>query len=103
MIKRALFVRLEAKLGKEQAVADFLAAGLAMADQELTTPLWLALRLSPTAFGIFDAFETEEHRQAHLNGPIAQALMARAGELFAKPPTIDLIGVLGMKNQPAKD
>ena len=102
MIKCALFVRLEAKLGKEQAVADFLATGLAMADQEQSTPLWLALRLSPAAFGIFDAFETEEHRQVHLNGPIARALMARAGELFAEPPTIEMIDVLGLKNRPAK-
>ena len=103
MIKCALFVRLEAKLGKEQAVADLLATGLAMVDQERTTPLWLALRISPTSFGIFDAFDTEEHRQVHLNGPIAQALMARAGELFATPPTIDLLDVLGLKNQPATD
>lgn len=101
MIRCALFVRLEAKPGKEQAVVEFLATGLAMADQEASTPVWLALRLSPTTFGIFDAFETEEGRRAHLNGPIAQALMAHAGELFAKPPTIESIDVLGLKNRPA--
>lgn len=48
MIERALFVRLEAKPGKEQAVADFLAAGLEMAGREATTPIWFALKLSPT-------------------------------------------------------
>jgi quinol monooxygenase YgiN len=98
MIKLALFARLEAKPGKEQAVADFLAAGLEMANQEATTPIWFALRLSPTSFGIFDAFASEADRQAHLNGPIAQALMANAAELLAQPPQIQPIEVLGLKN-----
>ena len=102
MIKHALFARLEAKPGKEQAVADFLAAGLDMANQEATTPIWFALRLSPTTFGIFDAFSSEADRQAHLNGPIAQALMANASELLASPPVIEAIDVLGLKNQAAQ-
>ena len=98
MIKYALFVRLEAKPGKEAEVQQFLEAGLAMARDEKTTPIWFALRLAPTTFGVFDAFEEEAGRQAHLNGPIAQALMAKAPELFAKPPTIEPIEVLGLKN-----
>ncbi len=77
MIKYALFARLEAKPGKEAEVQQFLEAGLAMARDEKTTPIWFALRLSPTTFGVFDAFEDEAGRQAHLNGPIAQALMAK--------------------------
>lgn len=99
MIKHALFAKLEAKPGKEQALADFLAAGLEMANQEVTTPIWFALRLSPTTFGIFDAFATEADRQAHLNGPIAQALMVNAPELLAKAPEIAPIEVLGLKNK----
>lgn len=99
MAKLALFARLEAKPGKEAAVAAFLEAGLALANQEATTPLWFALRLSPTSFGIFDAFADEAGRQAHLNGPIAQALMAQADELFARPPQIEPIEVLGVKNR----
>jgi len=99
MIKFALFARLEAKPGKEQAVADFLAAGLNMANQETTTPIWFALRLSPSTFGIFDAFETDANRQAHLTGPIAQALIAKADELFSVPPSIEAIDVLGLKNR----
>jgi quinol monooxygenase YgiN len=98
MIKFALFARLEANPGKEAEVQQFLEAGLAMARDEATTPIWFALRLSPTTFGVFDAFETEAGRQAHLGGPIAQALMAKAPELFAKPPTIEPIDVLGLKN-----
>jgi len=98
MIKLALFARLEAKPGKEADVAAFLEAGLAMARAEATTPIWFALRLSPTTFGVFDAFHNEDGRQRHLSGPIAQALMAKAPELFAGPPTIDPIEVLGLKN-----
>ena len=100
MIKLALFARLEAKPGKEAAVADLLATGLTLAREEATTPIWFALRLSPTAFGVFDAFHDEAGRQAHLAGPIAQALMANA-ELFAKPPSIEPIEVLGLKNNGA--
>jgi len=38
MIKHALFVRFEAKPGKEKDVAQFLQAGLGLAQQEGTTP-----------------------------------------------------------------
>jgi len=99
MITLALFVRLEAKPGKEREVADFLATGLELANQEATTPIWFALKLSPTTFGVFDAFNNEAGRQAHLQGPIAQALMAKADDLFVVPPSIEAIEVLGLKNQ----
>ena len=101
MIKYAQFVRLEAKPGKEAAVADFLATGLALAREEATTPIWFALRLSPTTFGVFDAFHDEAGRQAHLAGPIAQALMAKAPELLVSRPSIEPIDVLGLKNSGA--
>ncbi len=77
MLGCGLFARLEAKPGKEQELLEFLNQGLQLADQEATTPLWFALRLSPTVFAIFDAFADEAGRQAHLAGPIAKALMAR--------------------------
>lgn len=101
MITLALFARLEAKPGKEAEVAAFLATGLALANQEASTPIWFALRLSPSTFGVFDAFADEAGRQAHLNGPIAAALMAKAPELFASPPSIEPIEVLGLKNSAA--
>lgn len=98
MIRHALFACLEAKPGKEAAVARFLESGLAMAQEEAATPIWFALRLSPTTFGVFDAFYDEAGRQGHLSGPIGQALMAQAPELFAKPPSIEPIEVLSPKN-----
>ncbi|WP_420995046.1 putative quinol monooxygenase [Cupriavidus sp. 30B13] len=97
MMQYALYARLEAKPGKEEAVSAFLAAALEMANRETTTPVWFALRLAPATFGIFDAFASEADRQAHLAGPIGQALMARAPDLLAAPPAIALLEVLGVK------
>src|SRR5216684_3182175 len=97
MVTVALFARLEAKAGKENAVAKFLETGLALANQEATTPIWFALRLGPATFGVFDAFTDEAGRQAHLNGPIAQALGANAPKLLAQSPSIERIDVLGTK------
>jgi len=97
MVRVGLFVRLEAKPGKESAVAEFLASALPLAQQEADTTVWFALRLGPSTFGIFDAFPDDKGRKAHLNGPIAAALMAKASELLAKPPQIDPIDVLASK------
>jgi quinol monooxygenase YgiN len=97
MYKVALFARLEAKPGKENEVKKLLQTGLELAKQEPTTPLWFALRLGPTTFGVFDAFTDESGRQTHLNGAIAKALVANTPELFAKPPSIEPLEVLGVK------
>ena len=99
MVQVALFVRLQAKPGKEADVAQFLESGLALANQEVTTPIWFALRLGPATFGIFDAFADEAGRKAHLAGPIAAALMAKAPELLAEAPRIEQVDVLGAKIQ----
>lgn len=97
MLTLSLFARLEAKPGKEKEVAAFLMQGLQLARQETTTPVWFALRLGPTTFAVFDAFPDEAARQTHLNGPIAAALMAQAPHLFAAPPIIERMDVLGSK------
>jgi len=97
MLTVSLFVRLEAKPGKDAELAAFLMQGLELARQEATTPLWFALRIGPSTFGIFDAFADEAGRRAHLNGPIAQALMAQAPNLLASPPVIERVEVLGAK------
>ena len=97
MLSLGLFVRLEAKPGKEREVAAFLKQGLQMANQERTTPLWFALQLGPSTFGVFDAFHDESGRQGHLDGPIAKALMANAPNLLAAPPSIEKTEILGAK------
>jgi quinol monooxygenase YgiN len=97
MVSTALFVRLEAKPGKEEEVESFLKSGLAIVQQEPATIAWFGLRLGPSTFGIFDAFPDEAGRQAHLTGRVAAALMAKAGELLSQPPSIEKIDVLAAK------
>jgi quinol monooxygenase YgiN len=97
MVKVALFVKLEAKAGKEAEVESFLRGGLAIVQQEPATIAWFAIRMGPSTFGIFDAFPDEAGRQAHLSGRVAAALMAKASELLAKPPSIEKVDVLAAK------
>lgn len=97
MVTVALYVRLEAKPGKEKEVENFLVGGLPLVMEEPATTAWFGLRLGPTSFGIFDAFPDEAGRQAHLSGKVAAALMAQAGELFTEPPSIQNVDVLAAK------
>lgn len=97
MVTVALFVRLEAKPGKEAEVESFLKSGLPIVQEEPATTAWFGIRLGPSTFGIFDAFPDEQGRQAHLSGRVAAALMAKAPELLAKPPIIEKVDVLAVK------
>lgn len=97
MVKKALFVRLEAKYGKEAEVEQFLDNGLGLVNEEPLTVDWYALKFSESSFGIFDTFEHDQGVEAHLNGKVAEALMAKADELFAEPPKIEKIEILAAK------
>lgn len=97
MVKVALLVRVEAKPGKEADVERFLREALPLANQEESTPVWFAVRMGPSTFGIFDAFNDDAARKAHLAGPIAAALMANASELFTKAPQIEEVDLLAVK------
>lgn len=97
MVKVALLVRLEAKAGKEQELADFIKSALPLAQQEGFTIHWFALQLGPSTFGIFDTFNDENGRNAHLAGAIAKALMAKAPELLSKDPQIEFVDLLAVK------
>jgi quinol monooxygenase YgiN len=97
MVKVALLARIVAKPGKEEEVAAFLASALPLAQQEVATIVWFGFRLSKSEFGIFDAFPDETGRKAHLTGPIAKALMAKASELLAEPPKIEPVELLAAK------
>ena len=68
MVKVALFVKLEAKPGREAEVESFLNSGLAIVQGEPATIAWFALKFGPSTFAIFDAFPDEAGRQAHLSG-----------------------------------
>ena len=97
MEKFALLARVEAKPGKEQQVLDFLKSALPLALEETETVRWYALKLGPSTFGIFDTFETEQGRQAHLSGKIAAALMANASELLSVDPVIEEVELIALK------
>jgi quinol monooxygenase YgiN len=96
MVKVGLFVRLEAAPGREADLATFLRNGLDLVQQEPETTVWYALQLGSSTFGIFDAFEDESGREAHLNGAVAQGLSDNA-DLFAEPPAIEQVDVLAAK------
>ena len=93
----ALWVKLDAKPGKEADLNAFLRGALPLAQEEPATLAWFAIRLGPSTFGIFDAFPDDAGRQAHLSGKIAAALMAKAPELLATSPSIEKVDVLAAK------
>ena len=94
MSKFALYVPLEAKPGKEKEVAEFLRSALPLVQAETGTVTWYAIQEGPSSFAIFDTFDDEAGREAHLNGKVAAALTAKASDLLAKPPAIHKIGIL---------
>jgi quinol monooxygenase YgiN len=97
MVTVGLLVTLEAKPGREADVQRFLEGGLALVNEEPETTAWFAIRMGPTTYGIFDVFPSDAGRQAHLQGRVAEALMAQAADLFAEPPDIQPIDVLAAK------
>jgi quinol monooxygenase YgiN len=95
-VQVGLFVRLEAASGRADDLAEFLTKARSLVDAEPGTTVWYALRFGPSTFGIFDAFEHEDGRTAHLNGQVAKGLGENA-DLFAEPPNIEQVDVLASK------
>jgi quinol monooxygenase YgiN len=93
----ALYAHIKPKPGKAQEVEALLKSALPMAQQEPGTVSWYAFSEDSGAFGIFDTFDTEAGRQAHLDGPIAKALMSKAAELLSEPPAIHKIKLVASK------
>ena len=97
MDTRAILALLEAKPGKEQELEAFLKSAQPLAAAEPATTTWYAVKLGPARFGIFDTFPDDAGRQAHLSGAIAKALFAKADELLAKPPQVEMLEILASK------
>jgi len=97
MDTHAILALLEAKPGKEKELEAFLKSAQPLAAAEPATTTWYAVKLGPARFGIFDTFPNDAGRQAHLSGPIAKALMAKADELLAKPPQLEMLDILASK------
>lgn len=92
-----LWVRLEAKPGREADLETFLRSAAPLARSEPATPVWFAVRFGPATFGIFDAFSDDAGREAHLAGRIAVALGEHAATLLAAAPVIERLDVLAAK------
>jgi len=97
MVRLGLWVELVAQAGRERDVAAFLIDALPAVQKEAGTVCWFGVRLDRATFAIFDAFETEEARDTHLAGAVAEALADRAGDLLARPPEIRKLDVLSAK------
>jgi quinol monooxygenase YgiN len=94
----ALLASLEARPGKEKDVEEFLKSARPLVFAEAGTLHWYAFKTGPSTFGIFDTFNGEEGRNAHVSGDVAKALFARAEELFVKSPEIAKVDILASKS-----
>lgn len=92
-----LLVTLRAQEGKAEELAEFLASARPLVDSEPGTLVWFGFRIDESRFGIFDAFTDAAGRAAHLEGPVAEALLAKADELLSAPPSIELVDVIAAK------
>lgn len=97
MVTVGLLVRLEAKPGKEVEVEEFLRSAQPIVEGEPATTAWFAVRFGPASFGIFDVFPDDAGRQAHIGGKVAEALFAKAPDLFAQRPSIEQVDILAEK------
>ena len=97
MAKLGFLATLVAKPGKGGELGEFLASALPLAQAEAGTLTWYAIKIDDSTYGIFDTFDTQDAREAHINGPIAAALMGRADDLLAEPPSIKPIDILAAK------
>lgn len=92
-----LLARIEAKPEHADEVEALLRRAVDLARAEQATVTWYAFRESATVFGVFDTFDDEAGRTAHLQGEIAKALMAAAETMLASPPDIRPIDLLAVK------
>jgi quinol monooxygenase YgiN len=89
-----LIVRLQAKPGKEDELADFLRSAVPLVQAEPATTAWFAVQIDASTFAIVDAFPDQAGRQAHLEGAVAAALFGKADDLLAAAPAVEQVDVL---------
>ena|ERR1700733_13773454 len=97
MDRFAILALLNSRPGKEDEVEEFLKSAQPLVAEETGTRSWYAIKIGPASFGIFDTFVDEEGRTAHASGAVAKALFARAEELFATAPQIEMASILASK------
>jgi quinol monooxygenase YgiN len=96
MVTLGILIRFEAKPDKVAEVERMLQSALTQVEGDASTIAWHALRLGPTSFAVFDAFEDAAGRQTHWD-TYSEPLQKAAPELFAAPPTVDFVDILGAK------
>jgi quinol monooxygenase YgiN len=96
-VQLGLLALLEAKPDKGGELGAFLENGRAIAAAEPGTVTWYAFKIDEVRYGIFDTFETDDARQAHLNGEIPQALAQVGEDLLARDPDIRTVDVIAVK------
>ena len=97
MNRFGILATLEARPGKADEVESFLRSALTLVEAEMGTTTWFAFKIGPSTFGIFDTFQNEEGRDAHVNGEVAKALFAHAEQLFQETPRILTVDLLAEK------
>ena len=97
MNRFGILATLQARPGKESEVERFLQSAGPLVEAETETTTWFAFKIAGATFGIFDTFQNEEGRNAHVSGEVAKALFARAEELFVTPPQIQTVDILAEK------
>jgi quinol monooxygenase YgiN len=88
---------LEAKPDKGADLAAFVESGRAIAAAEKGTVTWYGFKLGDLTYGIFDTFESEDARTAHLGGEIPRALARLGPDLLANDPEIRMVELLAVK------
>ena len=97
MNRVGILAALQARPGKEIKVEEFLKSARPLVEAEVGTTAWFAFKIGPATFGIFDTFNDEKGRSAHVNGEVAKALFAHAAELFVTAPQIQMVDILAEK------
>ena len=99
MVTVGLYVRLRAQPGKEPERETSLLCAVGLVEAEPATIDWFAVRVDASTFAVFDTFPDDAGRRAHLAGRVAEALLARAGELLVEPPVIEAVDVIALKQR----
>jgi len=96
-VKLGYLTLLQARPDKSDELAAFLEQGRGLAEAEEGTVTWYAFKVDDTTYGVFDSFENEDGRQAHINGEIAKGLAQVGGDLLAKDPEIKPVDLIAVK------
>lgn len=97
MNRVGILATLQARPGREADVEEFLCSATTLLAAEVGTTAWVAFKIGPTTFGIFDTFQDEAGRHTHITGEVVKALFARAKELFVELPEFQMVDILAEK------